>query len=126
MPVQPSPPAAASDPVTPEARLGPVTPEPRASGPPSQAQPLLRQEATREEEGEETGGQGAWGTGTAEQRRRGWGEADEGTGKAGGTEAAGSDPSARGSGDGQGSWRPLLGWLRQKYTLLDVKYGEEH
>eukprot|EP00072_Mus_musculus_P036105 XP_006505093.1 PREDICTED: CAS1 domain-containing protein 1 isoform X2 [Mus musculus] len=113
MPVQPSPPAAASDPVTPEARLGPVTPEPRASGPPSQAQPLLRQEATREEEGEETGGQGAWGTGTAEQRRRGWGEADEGTGKAGGTEAAGSDPSARGSGDGQGSWRPLLGWLRR-------------
>lgn len=115
MPVQPSPPsAAACDPVTPEARLGPVTPEPRASGPPSQAQPLLRQEATREEEGEETGGQGAWGTGTAEQRRRGWGEADEGTGKAGGTEAAGSGPSAAGTGDGQGSRRLLLGWLLRR------------
>lgn len=114
MPVQPSPSAAACDPVTPEARLGPVTPEPRASGPPSQAQPLLRQEATREEEGEETGGQGAWGTGTAEQRRRGLGEADVGTGKAGGTEAAGSGSSADGAGDGQGSWRLLLGWLLRR------------
>lgn len=67
--------AAARDPVTPEGRSGPVTPEPWASGAPSQAQPLLRQEANEEEEeeGEETGVRGAWGTGTAEQRRRGWG-----------------------------------------------------
>ncbi|XP_051033133.1 N-acetylneuraminate 9-O-acetyltransferase isoform X2 [Phodopus roborovskii] len=112
MSVQPPPPsAAARDPVTPEARVGPVTPEPRASGPPSQAQPLLRQEATGEEEGEETGGRGARGTGTAEQRRRGWGEADQGPGKAGGTEAAGSGSPADGAGDGQGSWRPPLGRL---------------
>ncbi|XP_057634038.1 N-acetylneuraminate 9-O-acetyltransferase isoform X1 [Chionomys nivalis] len=114
MSVQPPPSAGARDPVTPEARAGPVTPEPRASGPPSQAQPLLRQEATGEEEGEETGGRGAWGTGTAEQRRRGWGEADEGPGEAGRADATGSCSPAGGEGDGQGSWRPLLGWLPRR------------
>lgn len=114
MSVQPPPSAGVRDPVTPEARAGPVTPEPRASGPPSQAQPLLRQEATGEEEGEETGGRGAWGTGTAEQRRRGWGEADEGPGEAGGADATGSGSPAGGEGDGQGSWRLLLGWLPRR------------
>ncbi|XP_075810036.1 N-acetylneuraminate (7)9-O-acetyltransferase isoform X3 [Microtus pennsylvanicus] len=112
----PPPPAGARDPVTPEARAGPVTPEPRASGPPCQAQPLLRQEATGEEEGEETGGRGAWGTGTAEQRRRGWGEADEGPGEAGRADATGSgSPAGGGEGDdGPGSLRPLLGWLPRR------------
>lgn len=115
MSVQPPPPAGARDPVTPEARAGSVTPEPRASGPPSQAQPLLRQEATGEEEGEETGGRGAWGTGTAEQRRRGWGEADEGPGEAGRADATGSGSPAGGEGDGPGgSRRPLLGWLPRR------------
>lgn len=115
MSVQPPPPAGARDPVTPEARAGPLTPEPRASGPPSQAQPLLRQEATGEEEGEETSGRGAWGTGTAEQRRRGWGEADEGPGEAGGADATGSGSPVGGEGDGPGgSRRPLLGWLPRR------------
>lgn len=114
MSVQPPPSAGVRDPVTPEARAGPVTPEPRASGPPSQAQPLLRQEATGEEEGEETGGRGAWGTGTAEQRRRGWGEADEGPDEAGGADATGSGSPADGEGDGRGSWQLLLGWLPRR------------
>ncbi|KAK7818358.1 LOW QUALITY PROTEIN: hypothetical protein U0070_018674 [Myodes glareolus] len=112
--MSPPPSAGVRDPVTPEARAGPVTPESRASGPPSQAQPLLRQEATGEEEGEETGGRGAWGTGTAEQRRRGWGEADEGPGEAGGADATGSGSPAGGEGDGRGSWRLLLGWLPRR------------
>lgn len=116
------PPAAARDPVTPEVRLGPVTPEHPASGPPSQAQPLLRQEAKgEEEEGEETGVQGAWGNGTAEQRRRGWGEAaeavaaEEGQVEAGGT--AGSGSPAGGAGGGLGEWRPLLAWLLRRRQL---------
>lgn len=99
--------------------LGSVTPEDWAAGPPSQAQPLLRQEAKgEEEEGEETGVRGAWGTGTAEQRRRGWGEAaeaaaaEEGQGEAGG--AAGSVSPAGGAGGGRESWRRLLAWLRRR------------
>ncbi|XP_063490778.1 N-acetylneuraminate 9-O-acetyltransferase isoform X4 [Symphalangus syndactylus] len=108
---QPPPPAGARD---------PVTPEHWASGPPSQAQPLLRQEAKEEEEGEETGVQGAWGTGTAEQRRRGWGEAaesaaaEEGQAEVGGAAAAGSGSPAGGAGGGLGSWRPLLAWLQRR------------
>lgn len=96
------PPAGAHDPVTPESRLGPVTPEHWASRPPSQAQPLLRQEAKgEEEEGEETGVQGAWGTGTAEQGWRGWGKAaeaaaaEEGQVEARGAAAAGSGSPPR-------------------------------
>ncbi|XP_047418369.1 N-acetylneuraminate 9-O-acetyltransferase isoform X2 [Sciurus carolinensis] len=121
MSLQPPPPAAARDPVTPEGRMGPMTPEHRASGPPSQAQPLLRQEAKEEEEeGEETGVQGAWGTGTAEQRRRGWGEAaeaaaaEEGQAEAEGAAAAGSGSQAGGAGGGRGGWRRLLAWLRRR------------
>ena len=105
--------------MTPEGRLGPLTPEHRASGRPSQAQPLLRQEAKgEEEEGEETGVQGAWGNGTAEQRRRGWGEAaeavaaEEGQAEAGGT--AGSGSPAGGAGGGRGGWRRLLAWLLRR------------
>ncbi|XP_066095263.1 N-acetylneuraminate 9-O-acetyltransferase [Saccopteryx bilineata] len=117
----PQPPAGARDPVTPEGRLGPVTPVPRASGPPSQAQPLLRQETKgEEEEGEETGVQGALGTGT-EQRRRGWGEAaeaagaEEGQAEAGGAAvAAGPGSAAGGAGGGRGDWRRLLAWLRRR------------
>lgn len=120
-PSPPPPPPAARDPVTPQGRLGPVTPEYRASGPPSQAQPLLRQEAKgEEEEGEETGVQGASGTGTAEQRRRGWAEvaeaagAEEGPGEAGDAAAAGSgSPAVSASGD-CGDWRRLLAWLRRR------------
>lgn len=118
---QPLPPAGARDPVTPEGHVRPVTPEHWASGPPSEAQPLLRQEAKgEEEEGEETGVQGASGTGTAEQRRRGWGEAAEAAGaeegqvEAGGTAAAGSgSPAGSASGD-RGDWRRLLAWLRRR------------
>nr|XP_051708942.1 N-acetylneuraminate 9-O-acetyltransferase isoform X1 [Oryctolagus cuniculus] len=114
--------AAARDPVTPEGRSGPVTPEPWASGAPSQAQPLLRQEANEEEEeeGEETGVRGAWGTGTAEQRRRGWGEAaeaaaaEEGQAEAGGAAAAGSGSPASGAGGGREGWPWVLGWLRRR------------
>lgn len=106
------PPPAACDPVTSEGPRGPVTPKPWASGPLSQAQPLLSQEAKEEEEeeGEETGVQGAWGTGTAEQRRRGWGEAaeaaaaDEGQAEAGDAAAAGSGSPAGGAGGGSGGW----------------------
>ncbi|KAG5210138.1 hypothetical protein R6Z07M_005619 [Ovis aries] len=115
----PPPPPAAGDPVTPEDSLGSVTPEDWATGPPSQAQPLLRQEAKGEaEEGEETGVQGAWGKGTAEQRRRGWGEAaeapaaEEGQVEAGG--AAGSASPAGGAGGGPEGWRRLLAWLRRR------------
>lgn len=114
-------PAGAHDPVTLEGHLGPVTPEPWASGAPSQAQPLLRQEAKgEEEEGEETGVQGASGTGTAEQRRRGWGEAaqaagaEEGLVEVGDAEAAGSGSSVGGAGGGRGDWRRLLAWLRRR------------
>lgn len=120
-PPSPPPPAGARDPMTPEGRLGPVTPEHRASGPPSQAQPLLRQEAKgEEEEGEETGVPGASRTGTAEQRRRGWGEAaeapaaEEGQVEAGGAAAAGSGSPAGGAGGGRGDWRRLLAWLRRR------------
>lgn len=98
-------PAVARDPVTLEARPRPLTPEP---GPPSQAQPLLLQEAREEEEGEETGVQGARGAGTAEQRRRGWGEAEPGPGEAGGPAGAAGPESAAGS----GGWWQLLAWLR--------------
>lgn len=97
-----------------------MTPEHCASGPPSQAQPLLRQEAKGEaEEGEETGVQGAWGTSTAEQRRRGWGEAaeaaEEGPVEAwGSAAAAGSGTPAGGASSGHGNWRPLLAWLRRR------------
>ncbi|XDC74446.1 hypothetical protein R6Z07F_005619 [Ovis aries] len=115
----PPPPPAAGDPVTPEDSLGSVTPGDWATGPPSQAQPLLRQEAKGEaEEGEETGVQGAWGKGTAEQRRRGWGEAaeapaaEEGQVEAGG--AAGSASPAGGAGGGPEGWRRLLAWLRRR------------
>lgn len=115
------PPAGAHDPVTPESRLGPVTPEHWASRPPSQAQPLLRQEAKgEEEEGEETGVQGAWGTGTAEQGWRGWGKAaeaaaaEEGQVEARGAAAAGSGSPAGGAGGGRGGWRRLLAWLRRR------------
>uniref|UniRef100_A0A8I5N5C1 N-acetylneuraminate (7)9-O-acetyltransferase n=1 Tax=Papio anubis TaxID=9555 RepID=A0A8I5N5C1_PAPAN len=107
----PPPPAGARD---------PVTPEHWASGPPSQAQPLLRQEAKEEEEGEETGVQGAWGTGTAEQRRRGWGEAaesaaaEEGQAEVGGAAAAGSGSPAGGAGGGRGGWRRILAWLQRQ------------
>ena len=83
MPLTLPPPAGAHDPVTPEGHQEPVTPEHRASGPPSQAQPLLRQEAKgEEEEGEETGVQGAWGTATAEPGWRVWGKAAEEIGRA--------------------------------------------
>ncbi|XP_020769443.2 N-acetylneuraminate (7)9-O-acetyltransferase isoform X3 [Odocoileus virginianus] len=119
MSLPPPPPPAAGDPVTQADSLGSVTPEDWAAGPPSQAQPLLRQEAKgEEEEGEETGVRGAWGTGTAEQRRRGWGEAaeaaaaEEGQGEAGG--AAGSVSPAGGAGGGRESWRRLLAWLRRR------------
>lgn len=121
------PPAAARDPVTPEGRLGLVTPELWASGAPLQAQPPLRREAQEEEEeeeGEETGVQGAWGTGTAEQRRRGWGETAEAAaaekgqveavGTAAAAAAAGSVSPARGAGDGRGGWWWLLAWLRRR------------
>lgn len=110
-PPPPPPPAGARD---------PVTPEHWASGPPSQAQPLLRQEAKEEEEGEETGVQGAWGTGTAEQRRRGWGEAaesaaaEEGQAEVGGAAAAGSGSPAGGAGGGRGGWRRILAWLQRQ------------
>lgn len=100
--LQPPPPAASRDPVTLGDRPGPVTPErPSAAGAPSQAQPLLRPEAQveeEEEEGEETGVQGARGPGTAEQRRRGWGEAEEGRAEAWGAGAAGSGSPAGGGG----------------------------
>ncbi|XP_055445717.1 N-acetylneuraminate 9-O-acetyltransferase isoform X3 [Bubalus kerabau] len=119
MSLPPPPPPASGDPVTPEDSLGSVTPEDWATGPPSQAQPLLRQEAKgEEEEGEETGVQGAWGKGTAEQRRRGWGEAaeaaaaEEGQVEAGG--AAGSASPAGGAGGGREGWRRLLDWLRRR------------
>ncbi|XP_070225941.1 N-acetylneuraminate (7)9-O-acetyltransferase isoform X5 [Bos mutus] len=119
MSLPPPPPPAAGDPVTPEDSLGSVTPEDWATGPPLQAQPLLRQEAKREEEeGEETGVQGAWGKGTAEQRRRGWGEAaeaaaaEEGQVDAGG--AAGSASPAGAAGGGREGWRRLLAWLRRR------------
>ncbi|XP_037692620.1 N-acetylneuraminate 9-O-acetyltransferase [Choloepus didactylus] len=114
LPPPPPPPSAAYSPVTLEGRLGPVTPESWASGPPSQAQPLLRQEAKgEEEEGEETGVLGAWGTGTAEQqRRRGWGEAteaaaaEEGQAEArGAATAAGSGSPAGDARGGGGGWR---------------------
>ncbi|KAF3819125.1 hypothetical protein GH733_013275 [Mirounga leonina] len=115
------PPAGAPDPLTPESCLGPVTPEHRASGPPSQAQPLLRQEAKgEEEEGEETGVQGAWGTGTAEQGWRGWGKAAEAAAageaqvEARRAAAAGSGSPAGGAGGGRGGWRRLLAWLRRR------------
>ncbi|XP_074235547.1 N-acetylneuraminate (7)9-O-acetyltransferase isoform X2 [Saimiri boliviensis] len=108
----PPPPAGARD---------PVTPEHWASRPPSPAQPLLRQEAKEEEEGEETGIQGAWGTGTAEQRRRGFGEAaepadsaEEGQAEAGGAAAAGSGSPAGGAGGGGEGWRQLLAWLQRR------------
>lgn len=121
LPPPPPPLAGARDPMTPEGRLGPVTPEHGASGPPSQAQPLLRQEAKgEEEEGEETGVPGASRTGTAEQRRRGWGEAaeaaaaEEGQVEAGGAAAAGSGSPAGGAGGGRGDWRRLLAWLRRR------------
>ncbi|XP_061269474.1 N-acetylneuraminate 9-O-acetyltransferase isoform X5 [Bos javanicus] len=119
MSLPPPPPPAAGDPVTPEDSLGSVTPEDWATGPPLQAQPLLRQEAKgKEEEGEETGVQGAWGKGTAEQRRRGWGEAaeaaaaEEGQVDAGG--AAGSASPAGAAGGGREGWRRLLAWLRRR------------
>ncbi|KAK2096312.1 hypothetical protein P7K49_025346 [Saguinus oedipus] len=111
LPPQP-PPAGAPD---------PVTPEHWASRPPSPAQPLLRQEAKEEEEGEETGIQGAWGTGTPEQRRRGFGEAakpadsaEEGQAEAGGAAAAGSGSPAGGAGGGSEGWRRLLAWLQRR------------
>ncbi|XP_026927694.2 N-acetylneuraminate 9-O-acetyltransferase isoform X2 [Acinonyx jubatus] len=114
------PPAGAHDPVTPEGHQEPVTPEHWASGPPSQAQPLLRQEAKgEEEEGEETGVQGAWGTATAEPGWRVWGKAaeavaaEEGQVEARGAAAAGSGSPAGGAGGGRGSWRRLLAWLRR-------------
>nr|XP_031310773.1 N-acetylneuraminate 9-O-acetyltransferase isoform X2 [Camelus dromedarius] len=67
-------PAAARDTVTPEGRLEPMTPELWVSGPPLQAQPLLRREAKgEEEEGEETGVQGAWGTRAASSGGGAWG-----------------------------------------------------
>uniref|UniRef100_A0ABI7WFW2 CAS1 domain containing 1 n=1 Tax=Felis catus TaxID=9685 RepID=A0ABI7WFW2_FELCA len=120
MPLTLPPPAGAHDPVTPEGHQEPVTPEHRASGPPSQAQPLLRQEAKgEEEEGEETGVQGAWGTATAEPGWRVWGKAaeaaaaEEGQGEARGAAAAGSGSPAGGAGGGRGSWRRLLAWLRR-------------
>lgn len=119
MSLPPPPPPAAADPVTPEDSLGSVTPEDWATGPPLQAQPLLRQEAKgKEEEGEETGVQGVWGKGTAEQRRRGWGEAaeaaaaEEGQVDAGG--AAGSASPAGAAGGGREGWRQLLAWLRRR------------
>ncbi|XP_070643606.1 N-acetylneuraminate (7)9-O-acetyltransferase isoform X6 [Bos indicus] len=119
MSLPPPPPPAAGDPVTPEDSLGSVTLEDWATGPPLQAQPLLRQEAKgKEEEGEETGVQGAWGKGTAEQRRRGWGEAaeaaaaEEGQVDAGG--AAGSASPAGAAGGGREGWRRLLAWLRRR------------
>uniref|UniRef100_A0A667GDF5 N-acetylneuraminate (7)9-O-acetyltransferase n=2 Tax=Felinae TaxID=338152 RepID=A0A667GDF5_LYNCA len=120
MPLTLPPPAGAHDPVTPEGHQEPVTPEHWASGPPSQAQPLLRQEAKgEEEEGEETGVQGAWGTATAEPGWRVWGKAaeaaaaEEGQGGARGAAAAGSGSPAGGAGGGRGSWRRLLAWLRR-------------
>ncbi|XP_047551752.1 N-acetylneuraminate 9-O-acetyltransferase [Lutra lutra] len=121
MSLPPPPPARAHDPVTPESGLGPTTPEHWASGPPSQAQPLLRQEAKgEEEEGEETGVQGAWGTGTAEQGWRGWDKAaeaaaaEEGQVEAQGAAAVGSGSPAGGAGGGRGGWRRLLAWLRRR------------
>ncbi|XP_047706746.1 N-acetylneuraminate 9-O-acetyltransferase isoform X1 [Prionailurus viverrinus] len=120
MPLTLPPPAGAHDPVTPEGHQEPVTPGHRASGPPSQAQPLLRQEAKgEEEEGEETGVQGAWGTATAEPGWRAWGKAaeaaaaEEGQVEARGAAAAGSGSPAGGAGGGRGSWRRLLAWLRR-------------
>lgn len=115
------PPARAHDPVTPESGLRPATPEHWASGPPSQAQPLLRQEAKgEEEEGEETGVQGAWGTGTAEQGWGSWGKAaeaaaaEEGQVEARGAAAVGSGSPAGGAGGGRGDWLRLLAWLRRR------------
>uniref|UniRef100_A0A8I3VW25 CAS1 domain containing 1 n=1 Tax=Callithrix jacchus TaxID=9483 RepID=A0A8I3VW25_CALJA len=111
LPPQP-PPAGARD---------PVTPEHWASRPPSPAQPLLKQEAKEEEEGEETGIQGAWGTSTPEQRRRGFGEAaqpadsaEEGQAKAGGAAAARSGSPAGGAGGGGEGWQRLLAWLQRR------------
>lgn len=113
-------PAGAGAPVPPESCLGRVTPEPRASGPRSQAQPLLRQEAKEEEEGEETGAQGSWGAGAAEKGRRGWRKAAEapaaGEGQVGaaGAAASGSGSKGGGAGGGRGGWWRLLAWLRRR------------
>uniref|UniRef100_A0A8I3NVQ9 N-acetylneuraminate (7)9-O-acetyltransferase n=3 Tax=Canis lupus TaxID=9612 RepID=A0A8I3NVQ9_CANLF len=116
MALPPPPPASARDPVTPEGRPGPVTPERGASGPPSQAQPLLRQEAKgEEEEGEETGVLGAWGTGAAGQGWRGWGEAAEAAAaEAEEGQVAARGAAAAGAGGGRGGWRRLLARLRRR------------
>lgn len=125
MSLPPPPPDGARDLVTPQGSMGPVTPAPWASGAPSPEQPLLRQEAKgEEEEGEETGVQGAGATGTGEQRRRGWGEAAETAAveegqveardAAAAAAAAGTGAPAGGAGGGRGAWRRLLAWLRRR------------